>query len=78
MTKTLAYYGMFKGFVTQAPRAVFTTHHFPRNLQIGPFKIKCYITLDWKRVSGINTLAYCAHLQVIEKMRCCVYNLITI
>jgi hypothetical protein len=72
MTKTLAYYGMLKGFVTQALGTVFTTHHFPRNLQMGPYKIECYITLDWKSLPGINTPAYCAHLKVMEKMKCCV------
>ncbi len=38
---------------------VFTTLYFLFNLRLGP-KLGRYITLDWKRLLGTNTLAYCA------------------
>jgi hypothetical protein len=35
-----------------------------------PNKLECYITPGWEGFPGRNTLAYSAHLQLTEKIKC--------
>jgi hypothetical protein len=59
---------------SREPGTVFKTLHFIRNLQIGPKKLKCYITQCRKSLPGPKTLACWAHLQVAKKMKCCQFS----
>ncbi len=52
--------------------AVFTTLHFLLNLRIGSIS-QCYIAVDWKCLSGTNTLAYWGPFVCYKKMKCCEY-----
>ncbi len=54
--------------------AVLITLHFSSKLKNGTNKAECYITLGWKALPGINTVAYCARLKVTEKMKYCAYD----
>ncbi len=40
----------------------------------GPNKLEFFIKLGWKGLPVINTLAYWAHLEVMNKMKSCEYN----
>ncbi len=39
-----------------------------------PNKLECYNTVGCKSLSGINSLAYWAHLYVIKNGKCCEYD----
>ncbi len=47
--------------MNSALRAVFTTLYFICNYE-WPNKIKYYITVGWRDLTGTKTIAYCAHL----------------
>jgi hypothetical protein len=52
-TKTLAYGPIYKiqrkwSVVNMTPEAIFTTHNFFHNLQMGPISMTVTFTLDWK------------------------------
>jgi hypothetical protein len=42
-------------------------------LKNGPNKLECFITLGWKVLHHIKTLACSAHLQVMKTINCCKY-----
>jgi hypothetical protein len=37
---------------------------------VGPNKLECYITSDWRGLSWTNTLAYWHHMKVLKKKKC--------
>jgi hypothetical protein len=43
-----------------------------------PTKLEGYITTGWKCLLVTSTLAYCTHLKVLRKVKCCEYNTVSL
>jgi hypothetical protein len=52
----------------------FTTLHFLCDLMCRPNKLEFYITLGWKGLPIINTVAYWALSKVMKKVKSCEYS----
>ncbi len=57
-----------------SPCGLIHSNLFSSKHTIGPNKLECYITLDWKGLPETNTNTYWAHLEVIRTIVCCEYS----
>ncbi len=56
------------------PRGLIQNISYYLELMNGPNKPVCYVSMDRKGLTRINTLAYQTYLLAMEKMKCCEYG----